>query len=278
MKKVVRIALAQVSSEEEKEKNIKKALTFMQKAREKNANIICFPELCSTFFIPQYRADKKLFDLAEEVPGPTVKRFQEQAKKLNLVTIINLFERAGPGEYYDTSPVIDSNGKLLGMYRMVHIAELPNYNEKFYYWPGNTGYQIFETRHAKIGVAICWDRHFPEVMRILALKGAEIIFAPTAGAVREYLPVWELEIQAHSVANQVFIGLPNRVGKEEKMTFYGRSFITSPKGEVIARAGEEEELLIANLDLGLIEEARQLWPFFRDRRPETYGDIIKIKG
>ena len=250
----------------------------MEQAKQKGASLICFPEMAFLPFFPRIPADRSFFAFGEPIPGPTVERFQQRAKQLELVTVINVYERAAPGEYYDTSPVIDADGALLGISRMMHIAELPNYNEKFYYWEGNTGFPVFETRCAKVGIAICYDRHFPEQMRALALKGAEIILVPTATSTPALKHIWMIEMQAAAIANQVFMAVVNRVGTEGEMTFFGKSFVTNPQGEIVAQAGEEaDELLIVDLDLMLIEETRQILPFLRDRRPEAYGEIAKYR-
>ncbi len=275
----IKIALAQVSASESREENIRNALVLMEQAKKEDASLICFPEMAFDPFFPLVRADKRYFALAEPIPGPMVKRFQKKAKELELVTIINMYEHAGPGEYYDCSPVIGADGRLLGISRMMHIAELPNYNEKFYYWEGNTGFPVFDTGVAKVGIAICYDRHFPEQMRALTLNGAEIILVPTATSTSALEQIWEMEIQAAAVANQVFIAVVNRVGIEGKVMFFGRSFVTNPTGEVVARAEEgKEELLVTELDLDLIEQARQVLPFLRDRRPEAYGGLSDVRS
>lgn len=269
-----RIALAQVSAGESREENIRRAFRRMEEAKDRGAHMICFPEMAFDRFFPRIRADKRYFALAEPIPGPMVERFQKKAKELGMATVINMYERTSPGEYYDSSPVIDSDGTLLGISRMMHIAEFPNYNEKFYYWEGNTGFPVFHTRCAKIGLAICYDRHFPEQMRALTLGGAEVILVPTATSTLALKHIWEMEMQAASVANQVFIAVTNRVGEEGEMTFFGKSFVADPEGKVIARANEgNEELLVADIDLELIERTRQVLPFLRDRRPEAYKGL-----
>jgi N-carbamoylputrescine amidase len=274
----IKIALAQVSAGDSREKNIQNAFLLMEKAKSENASLICFPELGFDPFFPRVRTDSKYFSIAESIPGPMVEQFQEKARELELVTVINIYERAAPGEYYDTSPVIDADGRLLGISRMMHIAELPNYNEKFYYWEGNTGFPVFNTRFVKVGIAICYDRHFPEHMRALTLGGAEVILVPTATSTAALREIWEIEIQAASVANQVFIAVVNRIGVEGKMEFFGRSFVSDPRGKIVARAKEgEEELLVVELDLDLIEQSRQALPFLRDRRPEVYGLLSDIR-
>lgn len=271
------IALAQVHATEDREANIQKGFRLMAEAKEKGASLICFPEMSFLTFFPRIRADRSFFALAESIPGPIVERFQEKAKELGLVTVINMYERAAPGEYYDTSPVIDADGTLLGISRMMHIAELPNYNEKFYYWEGNTGFPVFETSCAKVGIAICYDRHFPEQMRALALNGVEVILVPTATSTSALEHIWQIEMQAASIANQVFVAVANRVEAEGEVRFFGKSFATNPSGEVIAQAQERtEELLLVELDLTLIDQMRQILPFLRDRRPEAYNVLSEM--
>ncbi len=273
---IIKIALAQVSATDNREENLQKAFSLMEQAKDQDASIICFPEMAFDPFFPRVRTDKRYFDLAEPIPGPMVEKFQEKAKQLSLATVINMYELAAPGEYYDCSPVIDADGALLGISRMMHIAELPNYNEKFYYWEGNTGFPVFQAGGAKIGIAICYDRHFPEQMRALTLGGAEIILVPTATSTPALKHIWHVEMQAASIANQVFVALNNRAGTEGEMTFFGRSFVVNPRGEVIAQAKEnEEDLLVVELDLSLIEQTRRDLPFLRDRRPDAYGPLIE---
>jgi N-carbamoylputrescine amidase len=194
-----------------------------------------------------------------------------------LATVVNLFERAGPGRYFDCSPVFDIDGNYVGKQRMTHILEGPGYNERYYYWQGDSGYPVFDIGPALIGVAICYDRHFPEGMRALALGGAEVIVVPTATASLEaqFRAVWEIEMQAAAVAHGVFVAVANRVGVDDTLTFFGRSFAADPYGRVLARASEDDvALLLVDLDLDLVEEARRDMPFLRDRRPETYGALV----
>jgi len=272
----IRIALAQVSASEDIEGNLKKAEAFMREAAGKKAHIICFPEMGFMRFFPQYRAEKKYFDLAETIPGSTVKRFQNLAGKLGIITIINIFEKENDELYFNSSPVIDSDGTLLGKAHMMHIAEEPCFHEKFYYQPGRTAFPVFRTKHGTIGMAICYDRHFPEHIRALTIQGAEIIFIPQAGIKGNPIELYEIEMQAASFTNQIFIGLVNRTGVEDEMEFVGGSFVTDPAGEMVARAGiDKEELLIAECDLTMIEKMRRERPFLRDRRPELYGILQK---
>jgi N-carbamoylputrescine amidase len=229
-------------------------------------------------FFPQYRADKRYFDWGTPVPGPLADRFGDRAAELSMATVINLFERAAPGRYHDCSPVFDQEGSYLGKQRMTHILEGPGYNERYYYWAGDSGYPVFDIGPVKIGVAICYDRHFPEGMRALALGGAEVIVVPTATASMEaqFRAVWEVEMQAAAVSNGVFIAVANRAGVDDTLTFFGSSFAVDPYGRVLARAPQDDvALLLVDLDLDLVEEARRDMPFLRDRRPETYGPLIE---
>jgi N-carbamoylputrescine amidase len=274
----LRIALAQVAVGPEREHNLQRALQMMADAAEAGAQLVVFPELSVDPFFPQYRADKRFFDWGTPVPGPLTQRFRERAARLGIATVINLFERAGPGRYYDCSPVFDIDGNYLGKQRMTHILEGPGYNERYYYWEGNSQYPVFEIGPARIGVAICYDRHFPEVMRALTLGGAEVIVVPTATAKLEaqFRAVWEVEMQAAAVANGLFVAVVNRTGTDDSLSFFGGSFAVDPYGGVLARAPEDDvALLLVDLDLGLVEEARRDMPFLRDRRPETYGALLE---
>ena len=279
MTPTVRIALAQVAVGPEREDNVRKALRLMADAAEGGAQLIVFPEMSVDPFFPQYRTEKRFFDWGTPVPGPLTDRFQEQAAILGLATVINVFEHAAPGRYFDCSPVFDQDGTYLGQQRMTHILEGPGYNERYYYWEGDSGYPVFDvgtsrTGPVRIGVAICYDRHFPEVMRALTLGGAEVIVVPTATAMLEaqFRAVWEVEMQAAAVANGVFVAVANRAGVDDTLSFFGRSFAVDPYGRVLARAPEDDvALLLVDLDLDLVEEARRDMPFLRDRRPETYG-------
>lgn len=282
MTRTLRIALAQVAVMPEREDNVARALGMMADASAAGAQLIVFPEMSVDPFFPQYRAEKRFFDWGVPVPGPLTDQFQEKAAKLGLATVINLFERAAPGRYYDCSPVFDAGGSYVGKQRMTHILEGPGYNERYYYWPGNSGYPVFEVGSATtgpigIGVAICYDRHFPEGMRALALGGAELIVVPTATASleAEYRAVWEIEMQAAAVANGLFIAVANRAGVDDTLSFFGSSFAVDPYGRVLARAPENDvALLLVDLDLDLVEQARRDMPFMRDRRPETYAPLI----
>ena len=274
----LRLALAQVAVGPEREENVDRALGMMADAAEAGAQLIVFPEMSVDRFFPQYRADKSYFDWGVPVPGKLTGRFEAHASALGLATVINLFERAGPGRYYDCSPVFDTNGTYMGKQRMTHILEGPGYNERYYYWTGNSGYLVFDIGPARIGVAICYDRHFPEGMRALALGGAEIIVVPTATAKLEaqFRAIWEVEMQAAAVSHGVFVAVANRAGIDDSLSFFGRSFAVDPYGQVLASAPEDDvSLLLVDLDLDLVEEARRDMPFLRDRRPETYGPLVE---
>ena len=271
-----KIAVSQFKALKNRDENIKKAEIFIKEAKSKNADLIVFPEMSFDIFFPKFRADRKYFDIAEPIPGPMVENFKEIAGNIGISVVFNMFEEVKHGEYYDCSPVIDKKGEYLGKSRMMHIAELPNYNEKYYYWEGDSDYPVFDMGGFRIGIAICYDRHFPEHMRILTLKGADLILVPTATSLTELKNIWETEMQAASVGNQVYIAVSNRVGREEDLRFFGKSFVTNPFGDVIAMASEDkEEVLIFDLDIDLIKEARQILPFLRDRRPETYQYLSK---
>lgn len=271
---IVRVALAQTSAGTDISENLDKAESFMRKAANEGAQMICYPEMGFMRFFPQFRSDKKYFQFAETIPGPTVERFQKLAAELKMVAVLNIYEKSGRGEYYNTSPVIDADGTLLGKAQMIHIAEEPLFNEKYYYKPGATGFPVFDTMYGKIGIAICYDRHYPEQMRALTIKGAELIFTPQAGIKGNPIELYEAEMIGVSFSNQVYVVLVNRTGKEDEMDFMGGSFVTDPSGEMLSRAGTaKEELLIVDCDLDKIDEVRQDRPFLRDRRPELYGEL-----
>lgn len=277
MPNTVHLALAQMAVSENLAANIAKGLDWVKQAAQAGADIICFTELGLLPFFPQYRAEKKFFQWAETLEGPTVRKFAEAALVNDIHVLLNFFERANPGEYYDTTVLLSrSGGPALGPVRMLHNAEEPGFNEKFYYWPGNTPPQVFDLGGVKVGVAICYDRHYPEYLRQLVLQGAEIIFTPFAGLVNDPLKMYEIEMQGTAFQNQVFIAAVNRVGKEPTVEFIGGSFVVDPAGEVMVRGPRgEEKLLLVDCDLSRIEEMRQLRPFLRDRRPEIYANWQK---
>ena len=288
MSKIIRGGLIQASftgSYEDsvdkiKQSMIEKHLKLIEEAAQKGVQILCLQEL---FYGPYFCAEQKTkwYKMVEKVPeGPTTKLMQEVAKKHNMAIVVPVYEEEMTGVFYNTAAVIDADGKYLGKYRKHHIPHCePGFWEKFYFKPGNLGFPVFKTAFADIGVYICYDRHFPEGARALGLNGAEIVFNPSAtvAGLSEYL--WELEQPAHAVANGYFVGAINRVGTEAPWNigeFYGSSYFCSPRGKIIAQAGRDrDEVLVADLDLDEIKEVRTVWQFFRDRRPETYGELVK---
>jgi len=252
---------------------------MIEQAAQQGVQILCLQEIFSTpYFCPSQ--DTKWFQTAEPIPGPTVERMQAHAAKHEMVIVVPIYEKVAPGVFYNTAAVIDADGALLGTYRKKHIPHVAGFWEKFFFKPGNEGYPVFTTRYGRVGVYICYDRHFPEGARLLGLNGAEIVFNPSAtvAGLSQYL--WKLEQPAHAVANGFFMGCINRVGIEKPWeigTFYGTSYFVDPRGQFVAVASEDrDELLVSELDLDVIEEVRNLWQFFRDRRPETYGDMLRL--
>lgn len=295
MSRIVKCGLVQVKTDVIPEANskdpamvakIKKAMLdkhikYADEAGAKGVQVLCFQEL---FTGPYFCAEQNSvwYDLAEPVPdGETVKHMQALAKKHKMVIVVPLYEMEQTGVYYNTAAVIDADGSYLGKYRKSHIPQVnPGFWEKFYFKPGNLGYPVFDTKYGKVGVYICYDRHFPEGARALGLNGAEIVFNPSAtvAGLSEYL--WQIEQPAHACANGYFVGAINRVGHEQPWDigeFYGSSYFCSPRGKIVAQASrDKEELLIADLNLDEIKEVRDVWQFYRDRRPETYESLVKL--
>jgi beta-ureidopropionase len=257
-----------------------KHIEYIAQAAKSGAQITCLQEI---FYGPYFCAEQETrwYDLTEPIPdGPTIKLMQDLARQHHMALVVPIYELEQEGVYYNTAAVIDNTGKYLGKYRKTHIPHVaPGFWEKFYFRPGNLGYPVFDLGFVKIGVYICYDRHFPEGARALGLNGAEIVFNPSAtvAGLSEYL--WKLEQPAHAVANGYFVGAINRVGTEAPWNigqFYGTSYFCNPRGKIIAEASrEKDEVLIADLDLDQIKEVRQTWQFFRDRRPDAYGDLVK---
>lgn len=272
---MIKIALIQQKCDKDKISNQNKAVNAVKKAAAQGAQIICFAELAFEPFYPQNPATPEKLQLAETIPGPTTRIFSELAAELKVVFILNLFERDGD-RTYDTSPVINSDGQILGKTRMVHITEYPCFHEQGYYHPGDQGAPVYQTPFARIGVAICYDRHYPEYMRALALAGAQIVFVPQAGSTDEWPDgLYEAELQVAAFQNGYFTALCNRVGQEPELTFAGESFVCDPSGRVIARAGKEiEDILYCDVDLAHIKNSHALQLFFRDRRPELYKNWL----
>jgi N-carbamoylputrescine amidase len=271
---LMKLAGIQISCSEDKEKNLEKAIKFAQIASEKGAKIICFQELFATHWFPK-EMDKSHFSLAEKIDGPSMRMMQKMAKENEVVLVCPTFEKEGESSFYNSAVVIDAGGEILGSYRKIHVPQIPLWEEKYYFSPGNLGFPIFETRFAVIGVQICWDNFFPEGSRILALKGAQIIFSPTAAAFASQKK-WETVISGNAISNGVYLFRVNRVGSEERQDFYGKSFCMSPEGELLDEpTGMKEGIALIDIDLRNIDKVRKEWPFFKDRRPETYKEIVK---
>src|SRR5437763_5179718 len=267
--------------DEIKEAMLQKHLKLIDDAGKQGVQILCLQEIFNTpYFCPGQ--DKAWYESAETVPGITTERLAEYAKKYNMVIIVPVYEKEQAGVLYNTAAVLDADGTYLGKYRKNHIPHTGGFWEKFFFKPGDLGYPVFQTRFAKVGVYICYDRHFPEGARALGLNGAEVVFNPSAtvAGLSEYL--WELEQPAHAVANQYFIAAINRVGEEKPWNighFYGKSYFCNPRGKIIAQASrDKDEVLVADLDLDMILEVRKVWQFFRDRRPESYGVLTAQSG
>ncbi len=289
MARMVRCGLIQARCEWSPEKysihDIRKKMQekhekLLEAAAKKKTQILCLQELFNgPYFCAEQQA--RWYELTENVPdGPTVERMRKLAKKHGMAMVVPIYEREMTGLFYNTAAVIDADGKYLGKYRKHHIPHChPGFWEKFYFTPGNTGYPVFPTKFAKVGVYICYDRHFPEGARILGLNGAEIVFNPSAtvAGLSEYL--WELEQPAHAVANGYFVGAINRVGKEAPWNigeFYGKSYFCNPRGKIVAQASrDKDEVLVHDLDLEEMDQVRSTWQFFRDRRPESYEEISR---
>ncbi len=288
MARLVRCSLIQASNavppdrplEEVKRAMLEKHETYIAQAASAGSQITCLQEI---FYGPYFCAEQQTrwYDSTERIPdGPTITRMQELARKHRMALIVPIYEIEQEGIYYNTAAVIDSSGNYLGKYRKTHIPHVaPGFWEKFYFKPGNLGYPVFDLGFAKIGVYICYDRHFPEGARALGLNGAEIVFNPSATVAGLSEHLWKLEQPAHAVANGYFIGAINRVGTEAPWNigeFYGSSYFCNPRGQMVAQASrDKDEVLTTDLDLDEIKQVRQTWQFFRDRRPDQYGDLVK---
>ena len=271
----MKIALIQQKAGHDKQENLGRGLDAFDRAVAEGAKLVCFAELAFERFYPQCRATSGFEEKAEPVPGPITELFGERARRHGVVVILNLFERHGD-RCYDCSPVIDSNGELLGKTRMVHITEYDGFHEQGYYAPGDTGAPVYETSVGRVGVSICYDRHYPEYMRALAVGGAELVVVPQAGSVGEWPDgLYEAEMRVAAFQNGYYVALCNRVGEEERLTFAGESFVCAPDGVVTARAGTgTDEILFAEVDRERVRASRARELFLRDRRPELYADWI----
>ena len=282
-----KVGLVQMSMSDDPEANLAKAVARIREAAQQGAGVVCLPELFRTQYIGQ-REDHALFDLAEPVPGPTTETLGKIAKENGVVVIASLFERRAAGLYHNTAAVIDADGKVKGIYRKMHIPDDPSYYEKFYFTPGDLGFRAFDTKVGPIGTLVCWDQWYPEAARLTALQGANILLYPTAigwhpSEKEKYgeqqLDAWKTIQRSHAIANGCWVAAVNRVGFERLggegagIEFWGHSFVCDPFGVVVAEAAEDEALVLADVDVGRIEEVRRNWPFLRDRRTDAYGGI-----
>ena len=282
MTNIVRAAITQTTWTGDKESMLDKHEQFARDAAAQGAQVICFQEL---FYGPYFgiTEDKKYYSYAEPADGPIVQRFAKLAKELNMVMILPIYEEDMPGVYYNTAVVVDSDGTILGKYRKHHLPHLDRFWEKFYFRPGNLGYPVFDTAVGPVGVYICYDRHFPEGWRELALNGAQMIFNPNATKPGLSNRLWEVEGPAAAVANGLFVLQPNRVGREDNeygelaVDFYGTSQVIDPRGNFVGErgSGTDEEIVIRDLDMDMVRQMRDDWQFFRDRRPDSYTSIPK---
>jgi len=282
------VGLVQMACVDDPVTNRSTAAAGVRAAAAQGAQVVCLQELFATAYFCQ-REDAAFFDLAEPIPGPTTDEFSALAKELQVVIVVPLFERRAPGLYHNSAAVMDADGRLLGVYRKMHIPDDPQYYEKFYFAPGDLGYRTFDTAYARVGVLICWDQWYPEAARVTALQGAEVLFYPTAIG---WLPVeratvgpvqqdaWQTVQRGHAIANGVYVAAANRVGQEgdkaQGVCFWGRSFVCDPRGQLLAEAPTEREaVLVARCSRARLENQRRGWPFLRDRRIDSYAPILK---
>ena len=286
----IKLGLVQTRCTADPRENLAKALARAGEAADRGAQIICLQELFTSLYFCQVQ-DHKYFQLAEEIPGgPSTVACQQFAKERGVVLVASLFEKRGPGLYHNTAAIIDADGAFLGKYRKMHIPDDPLFLEKFYFTPGDLGYRAWQTRFAKIGVCVCWDQWYPEAARLTALAGAEILFYPTAigwhpeekgeFGKRQH-DSWETIQRSHAIANGCYVAVPNRVGHEAPdggvgIEFWGQSFVADPAGQLIGKASSsDEEVLVTEVDLSALDTQRTHWPFFRDRRIDSYGEMVK---
>lgn len=283
MREPVQVAAVQMSCGEDVRDNVEKACDQIQRCvREQDAQIVCLQELFTSRYFCQTE-DHRCFELAESIPGPTSDRLAKYARELGVVIVAGLFEKRAAGVYHNSSVTIDADGRLVGVYRKMHVPDDPGFYEKFYFTPGDLGFQAVQTKFGKIGVCICWDQWFPEAARLTALRGAELIVYPTAiGWLPEdkepygesQLDAWLTMMRSHAIANGVFVAAPNRAGVENGIEFWGNSFVCDPYGNILERAGlDSPSSVVAECDFSTIDVARTHWPFLRDRRIDAYRGI-----
>ena len=283
------IGVIQMRCSQDPSDNLENAIALIREAAAQGAQIICLPELFKTVYFCQ-EENHKYFQYAEPIPGQTTERLSALAKELQVVIVASLFERRAAGLYHNTAAVIDADGTLLGIYRKMHIPDDPLFYEKFYFTPGDLGFRCWQTKYARVGVLVCWDQWYPEAARLTALRGAEVIFYPTAigwhpsekaeFGERQHSS-WETVQRGHAIANGCYVAVPNRVGHEapaggDGLDFWGRSFVADPAGQILAKAGgEKPEIVIASIDPKALDTQRTHWPFLRDRRIEAYAELTK---
>ena len=284
------VALLQLGFSDNVNDNLKKAVSWVDKAAKKGAHVICLPELFRTQYFCQ-KEDAAIFDLAETIPGPSTDAMKKAAKKNKVVVVVPIFEKRAAGVYHNSAVIIDADGSVAGLYRKMHIPDDPAFYEKFYFTPGDLGFKSFETKYGKIGTLICWDQWYPEGARLAALQGASILFYPTAIGWHPHekekygkaqFESWQTVQRGHAIANGVYVTAVNRIGHEitvpgtPGLEFWGSSFICDPQGVILAQGSvDKEEIVMAEVDLSHIEDIRRNWPFLRDRRIDAYGDIQK---
>jgi N-carbamoylputrescine amidase len=284
MSSIINLGLIQTHATDDKADNLRRHIALIRDAAKRGAHVVCLQEL---FLTPYFckREDTALFDLAEPIPGDTTKQLGDLARELGVVIIASLFEKRAIGLYHNTAAIIDADGEYMGKFRKMHIPEDPGFNEKFYFTPGDLGYKVWDTKRGRLGVLVCWDQWYPEAARLTAMSGAEILLYPTAiGWLKSEKAelgkaqhtAWETVQRGHAVANGCYVAAVNRVGVEEETEFWGQSFVSNPYGEIIAKASpSQEEVLIVPCDMKALEDFRRIWPFFRDRRIDSYQDITR---
>jgi N-carbamoylputrescine amidase len=284
------VGLLQLGFSADVNDNLKKAVLWVDKAAKKGAQVICLPELFRTQYFCQ-KEDVSIFELAETIPGPSTEAMRKAARKNKVVIVVPIFEKRAPGVYHNSAVIINSDGKVAGLYRKMHIPDDPAFYEKFYFTPGDLGFKSFDTNYGKIGTLICWDQWFPEGARLTALQGASILFYPTAIGWHPHekekygkaqFESWQTVQRGHAIANGVYAAAVNRIGHEitvpgtPGLEFWGSSFICDPQGVILAQGSvDKEEVVMAKIDLDHLEDVRRNWPFLRDRRIDAYGDIQK---
>ncbi|MGH8912685.1 MAG: nitrilase-related carbon-nitrogen hydrolase [Acidimicrobiia bacterium] len=279
MSSIVRAAIVQAEWTGDSDSMVEKHVKYAHQAAEDGARVMCFQEIFNTPYFCQVQENEH-FDTAEAIPdGPTMQKMIQLAKDTSMVLVVPMFEKADEGFFYNTAAVIDADGEYLGKYRKTHIPHVSGFWEKFYFRPGNMGYPIFDTKVGRIGVYICYDRHFPEGWRALGLAGAKIVFNPSATSRGLSMYLWQLEQPASAVANEYFIGAINRVGQEPfgDNDFYGSSYFVDPRGQFVGdpASDTDEELVVRDLDMDMVEEVRKTWAFYRDRRPDAYQPLVE---